>query len=99
MFKNPFQVAVTFAFIALLAKLVIFSMEIQHGVMEEYIRYFYMLLVLVAVFFGIRSKKITQKNSSFGQDFKNGARTASFLAILIGGITYVYYLNIDVDFL
>ncbi len=99
MFKNPFQVAVTFVVVALIAKVSIFSMEMQHGAMEDYIRYFLMLLMLVTVFFGIRSNKIMYEGTTtFGQDFKTGARTASFFAILTAIITYVYYAQIDPGF-
>lgn len=98
MFKNPFQVAVTFSVIALIIKIVIFSLEMQHGDMETYIRYIYMLLILTAVFFGIRSNKIIEGKTTFGQDFKAGARTASFFAIIVAGITYVYYAKIDANF-
>jgi hypothetical protein len=99
MLKNPFQVAVTFAAVALIIKLVVFSMNVQHGDMENYIRYIYMLILLTSVFFGIRSNKILEKNqTSFMQDFKAGARTAAFFAIIVAAITYVYYAKIDATF-
>lgn len=99
MFKNPFQVAVSFAVTALIIKLVIFSLDMQHGAMETYIRYIYMLILLTAVFFGIRSNKVLEDGkTTFGQDFKAGARTASFFAIIVAVITYVYYAKIDADF-
>lgn len=99
MLKNPFQVAVAFSIIALVIKLVIFMLKMQHGDMENYIRYFYMLLLLTAVFFGIRSSKInTEGQTTFIQDFKAGARTAAFFALIVAGITYVYYAKIDADF-
>jgi len=98
-FKNPFQVAISFAVIALIIKLIIFTLEVQHGAMETYIRYIYMLVLLTAVFFGIRSNKIIEgTKTSFGQDFKAGARTAAFFALLVAGITYIYYAKIDVNF-
>lgn len=99
MLKNPFQVAITFAVIALIIKVAIFSMDMQHGAMEGYIRYILMLIMLIAVFFGIRSNKIMFKGTTtFGQDFKTGARTASFFAILMAIITYIYYAKIDAGF-
>ena len=58
MFKNPFQVAISFAIIALVVKLTAFSLDVQHGGMEKYIFYIYILLLLLTVFFGIRSNKI-----------------------------------------
>ena len=99
MLKNPFQVAITFAVVALIIKLTIFSLNMQHGEMENYIRYIYMLVLLTAVFFGIRSNKILENNkTTFLQDFKAGARTAAFFALLVAGITYVYYAKIDANF-
>lgn len=99
MLKNPFQVAITFAIVALIIKVSLFSLELQHGAMETGIRYIYMLLILIAVFFGIRSNKLTSETkTTFGQDFRAGARTASFLAILTAVITYVYYAKIDTEF-
>ena len=99
MFKNPFQVAISFSLLALIVKLGLFYFNLQHGETGSYITHIYMLLLLTAVFFGIRSNKVaTEKNTTFGEDFKAGARTAAFFAILVGGITYVYYANIDVAF-
>lgn len=99
MFKNPFQVAIIFAVFSLTVKISVYTMGIQHGAMEKYIWYIYMLILLLAVFFGIRSNKLMYKgNTSLGQDFRTGARTASFYAILMAVITYFYYAKIDVDF-
>lgn len=99
MLKNPFQIAIIFALVALCVKLIFFSMGIQHGDMEKYIIYVYSLILLIAIFFGIRSNKINiEGNASFGQDFKAGARTASFFAIIVALITYIYYAHIDIDF-
>jgi len=99
MFKNPFQIAVTFSVVALILKISVFALDMQHGSMESYIWYMYMLLLLFSVFFGIRSNKITfEGTTTLGQDFKTGARTASFFGILMGVITYVYYAKIDPNF-
>lgn len=99
MFKNPFQVAIAFAMLSLVFKVTLFTMDVQHGAMETGIRYFYMLILLVAVFFGIRSVKLaSETQTTFGQDFRSGARTASFFAILTAVITYVYYAKIDTEF-
>ncbi len=99
MLKNPFQVAITFAVVALVIKVAVFYMDLQHGAMEDYIRYIYMLIMLVTVFFGIRSNKIMfDGTTTFGQDFKTGARTASFFAIIMAIITYIYYAKIDPGF-
>ncbi len=99
MLKNTFQVAITFSIVALIIKLVIFSLNMQHGDMENYIRYIYMLLLLVTIFFGMRSNKIAEGNqTSFIQDFKAGARTAAFFGVIVAVITYVYYAKIDANF-
>lgn len=99
MLKNPFQIAITFSLVALSVKLIVFSMDAQHGDMERYIIYIYMLILLLAIFFGIRSNKINNPNPpTFGEDFKAGARTASFFAVLVAIITFVYYAQIDADF-
>ena len=99
MFKNPFQVAITFAVVSLIVKVSVFSMEMQHGAMEKYIWYVYMLMLLFSVFFGIRSNKIVYEgNTTLGQDFRTGARTASIYALLMTVITYLYYSKIDPEF-
>lgn len=99
MFKNPFQVALTFALIVLVMKLTIFYLGLQHGDIELRIWYVYLFIILLNVFFGIRSNKIASENpTSFGEDFKAGGRTASYFAILVTGIVFVYYSKIDVDF-
>lgn len=100
MLKNPFQIAITFALLALITKLTFFYLEIQHGEYSSYITHIYMLISLIAVFFGIRSEKINNGGNptSFRQDLKAGARTAAFFAILVSGITYVYYAKIDSNF-
>lgn len=98
MLKSPLQVAIFFALIALVIKLTIFGMEMQHGDMEIYIRYIYMFVLLAAVFFGIRANKTVKSKTSFTEDFLSGARTAAFFALLMGGITYIYYTQIDTNF-
>lgn len=99
MFKNPFQIAISFAFIALVIKLVIFQFGVQHGDMERYIIYIYMLLLLVTIFLGIsKSKEKAENPTSFMEDLKSGARTASYFGILMGAITFIYYYAIDVNF-
>ncbi|MDB4533616.1 DUF4199 domain-containing protein [Vicingaceae bacterium] len=99
MFKNPFQIAISFAIVALVIKLGAFSMEIQHGGMEKYIFYIYMFLLLCTVFMGIRSTKMMNEGTTtLGQDFRAGARSASIFAILITAITYLYYSQIDPAF-
>ncbi len=99
MFKNPFQVAIAFALVALIIKLGAFSMGIQHGGMEKYIFYIYMFLLLLTVFMGMRSTKMTSEGTTtLGQDFRAGARSASIFAILVTAITYFYYSQIDTAF-
>ena len=99
MFKNPIQVAIIFAMVALIIKVALFTMGIQHGAMENGIRYIYMLVLLITVFLGMRSNKVaSEKQTTFGEDFRAGARTASFFAILTAVITYVYYAKIDSEF-
>ena len=71
MFKNPFQVAITFAIIALVVKLSAFSMGIQHGAMEKYIFSIYMLLLLLTVSVGIRSNKIMNKGTTSNCTWSN----------------------------
>ncbi len=98
--RNVFQIAVFFALIALIIKLVVFSLGVQHGDMEEYIRYAYMLLVLTTVFLGIRFNRINKPEikPTLTIDFKTGARSAAYFALIVGAITYFYYANIDTEF-
>ncbi len=102
MLKNPFQIAIVFALLALIVKLSIYLLGYQHGDMERYIFFIYTLILCINVFFGIRSNKIMFQNegrqTKFGDDFKVGARSASFFAIIVAITTYVYYAKIDVDF-
>lgn len=102
MFKNPFQIAIVFALLALVVKLTIYLLGAQHGDMERYIFFIYTLILCINVFFGIRSNKLLLKDegvkAKFGDDFKAGARSASFFALIVALITYIYYAKIDVDF-
>ena len=99
MFKNPFQVAISFAIVALVIKLTIFTLGLQHGDMENYIFFIYLFLLLLAILYGIKSnQKTSEKPTTFGDDFRTGARTASFFAIIMFAITFMYYSNIDPDF-
>ena len=71
MFKNPFQIAITFALVALVLKLSIFSLGIQHGVVGRYVFYIYIFLLLTTVFLGIRSNKINSPQKlKFTLDFQ-----------------------------
>ena len=95
MFKNPFQVAVVFALIALVIKLIFFYLDVQHD-NTSYITY---AGINCCYLFGIRSNKVMYKGTTtFGQDFRTGARTASFFALLVGVITFTYYSKIDTEF-
>lgn len=99
MFRNPLQTAIVFSILALLVKIIIYLLGVQHGDMERYIVFIYMFIVMLAVFVGIRQNKVyAEKATTFGEDFKVGARTASIFGLLVGVITYFYYNNIDITF-
>lgn len=53
----------------------------------------------MAILFGIKSNQATyDRPTTFGEDFKTGARTASFFALIMFVITFMYYSQIDPDF-
>jgi len=99
MLKSSLSVAVYAALAALVLKLSVFAMDAQHGGMERYIFMIYMLIMLVAVFFGIRQFKIkSEATTTYQQDFKAGLSVATYFAIIVGVFTYYYYSRIDPDF-
>lgn len=99
MLKSSLSVAVYAALAALVLKLGVFAMDAQHGGMERYIFMIYMLIMLVAVFFGIRQFKIkSESTTTYQQDFKAGLSVATYFAIIVGVFTYYYYSRIDPDF-
>ncbi len=99
-FKTPLQIAVFFAVIGLIGKLTVFMMGIQHlPEVQFYIVVFYLILLLMAVFFGIRQFKFyADKPTAYFDDVKAGVRAGMLFALIIGAITYFYYAKIDPAF-
>ena len=57
------------------------------------------LLLLTAVFIFISITRYTEKNSSFPDDFKAGARTGLIAGLTAGIFVYVYYAWFDPEFM
>lgn len=81
---------------AILAKLVLFQFNAEY----QYTVYSNILFLLVAIFFGIRQGMIENNgNTTYLNDVKSGARTAAVFAVIIALFAYVYYSNINPEFL
>lgn len=57
------------------------------------------LLLLVAIFVFISITRYTDKNGTFADDFKAGARTALIAALAAGFFVYAYYAWFDPEFM
>ncbi len=99
-FKTPLQIAVFFSIIGLIGKLTVLKLGIQHlPETQFYIVVFYLILLLMTVFFGIRQFKFyAEKPTAYFDDVKAGVRAGMLYALIIGAITYFYYTQIDPAF-
>lgn len=81
---------------AILSKLVLFQIHAEY----QYTVYANILFLLIAIFFGIRQGMIDNSGSTtYLNDVKSGARTAAVFAVIIALFAYVYYNNINPEFL
>lgn len=81
---------------AIFAKLVLFQINAEY----QYTVYANILFLLIAIFFGIRQGMIENNGATtYMNDVKSGARTAAIFAVIIAIFAYVYYNNINPEFL
>ena len=99
MFKNPFQIAIIFALVSLVIKLIFKYTEVPMEDVEQYTIFILMFITLVTVYLGRRSNRYCfDRPTTYKEDFKTGARTGAFYSVLLGVITYIYYNNIDPEY-
>lgn len=95
--KKPLNIAITFFLLALIVKLLIYTLHLQHTFIDENIAFLYLLLLLLCAFFGIRNNKLRKlpKATIVREDIKVGMRTTAYFSILLALFVYVYYAYID----
>lgn len=62
---------------------------------DMYVRFFYLLCFLAALFFGVRSWKIQRGPTPFTDDIKSGMKIASIYALVVSAFTWLYYAKIN----
>lgn len=97
--KSPLSVALIFALLYIIIKLVVFNLGKSVELFVPMILVNIMLILLAALF-GLRAWKKSHKNETDGflEDFKCTMRNVSLYALIISGFVYIYYSSIDKDF-
>lgn len=89
--NNITKYAVSSALVAIIARMTYFLVLSPDEDWDMYVRFFYLLLFLLALFLGLRAEKIDQPKSLFTTDIKTGMKITSVFAIIITGFTFLYY--------
>lgn len=89
--KDYIKYAITAALISVIAKMTYFLTLSPDDSWDMYIRFFYLLTFLVALFMGLRAYKIAEPLSDFTRDVKTGMKTASVYGLVISAFTFIYY--------
>lgn len=97
--KSPLIVAVFFALIYIIIKLVVFNLGKSVELFIPLILVNIMLILLAALF-GLRAWKKSHKSQgdNFLEDLKCTMRNISVYALVVTAFVYVYYSAIDTDF-
>lgn len=92
--NSPSLFAIAFAIFGMSTRLLVFAMGWDNSVATQ----LYLLFLLLAVFFSVRTYFITKPESTFVQLFKSGARASALFSIIVGGFTYIFYKFIDTTY-
>jgi len=90
--------AIGSALLAIAAKLTYYFVFAPDEQLDLYVRFFYLLALLLALFFGMREAKLRSQGSSFAEDVKAGMKAVSVFALLLSAFTWVYYKLINPGF-
>lgn len=96
--KKIYLIALAAAALALAAKLIYFFAFAPNEEFDLYVRFFYLLALLLALFFGLRLYKSLNRESSFAGDVKTGMKIASVFALIVSAFTWTYYKLINPGF-
>tara|TARA_B100000902_G_C27259427_1_gene889794 strand:- start:1131 stop:1628 length:498 start_codon:yes stop_codon:yes gene_type:complete len=96
--KQYQNIAFIAALTCVIAKMIYFLFLPPNEAWDNYVRLFYLLAFLIALFFGLRSFKIRATRSDFTHDVKTGMKITSIFALIISIFTWIYYTWINPEY-
>ena len=96
--KQYQNIAIIAALTGVIAKMTYFLTLAPKEAWDNYVRLFYLLAFLIALFFGLRSFKKRATRSDFTHDVKTGMKITSIFSLIISIFTWVYYKWIDPEY-
>lgn len=87
--------AITAGLVSIIFKMIYFIWFYPNDILDNYVRFAYLLVFLLALFFGLRNWKSNNEGSSLVSDIKSGLKIASIYAIILSAFTYIYYKLIN----
>lgn len=90
-----YTLAIGSALLAIAAKMASFLFLPPDEDTDLYVRFLYLLVFLIALFFGIRFDKQTHPGSAITDDIKAGMKITSVFALILSAFTWVYYKLIN----
>lgn len=96
--KRIYLLAMAAAVIAIAAKLTYFFAFVPNEEFDLYVRFFYLLALLLALFFSVHGYKSRHRESSFADDVKTGMKSTSVFALIVSAFTWIYYKLINPGF-
>lgn len=97
--KHAFSLAVWMTLASVVAKLILFKLDLDLQKNAMYSAFFNLLVISVGTFFAVRQFKIrAARPTKFQEDVKAGMRTAALYALLMTIFVFVYYSYIDAGF-
>jgi len=94
--KTLYPAIAAFA-LSVIAKMLYYIRLAPNEEFDMYVRFFYLLVFLLALFIGIQNR-MKSFDFSFTEGLKQGMRIASFYALLLAAFTWVYYRWIDTSY-
>lgn len=90
------QIALFFGLLTIVAKLTVYGFGLEY----RYTIFSNLLLILASIFFSIRNYKFQNSlHTSFVNDFKEGLKAGVVFALVVAAVAYVYYGQINPEFL
>ncbi|GAB4380583.1 MAG: hypothetical protein Kow0075_11950 [Salibacteraceae bacterium] len=95
---NQYLIPLIAALIGVLLKLSYFRWFYPDPEFDNYVRFGYLLLLLLSVFLSLRFYAMTIKKTEFGTMVKEGMKSVSIFALILSGFTYLYYEVINPEY-
>ena len=84
--------------VAIVAKLLLFLMNLEQETMAKYTIFVNLMVILVGSFFTVRKFKMNNAGSGLKEEVKQGMKTTTTFALLLSLFVLIYYNFIDTHY-